>query len=116
GTACAIATLIVVFRACERGLGRRTAWAAVPAVVLACSAGFACWTSGGLETQLFTMLVAIAIDGVVAAEDELAQAAVVTNAVAPKPRRPMVRVAVALALAAMTRPEGLLIAAVTGAV
>ena len=116
GTACAIATLVVVFRTCERAFGRRTAWAAVPALLLACSAGFACWTSGGLETQLFTMLVAIAIDGVVAAEDELAQAAVVTNGIAPKPRRPMLRVAIALALAAMTRPEGLLIAAVIGAV
>jgi len=104
GTACAIATLVVVFRTCERALGRRTAWAAVPALLLAGSAGFACWTSGGLETQLFTMLVAIAIHGVVAAEDEAPYG------------RPMLRVAIALALAAMTRPEGLLIAAVIGAV
>jgi hypothetical protein len=116
GTACALATLVVVFRTCERAFGRRTAWAAVPALLLACSAGFACWTSGGLETQLFTMLVAIAIDGVVAAEDELAHAAVVVDGVAAKPRRPMLRVAIALALAAMTRPEGLLIAAVIVAV
>jgi arabinofuranosyltransferase len=116
GTACAIATLVVVFRTCERAFGRRTVWAAVPALLLACSAGFACWTSGGLETQLFTMLVAIAIDGVVAAETDLPQASVVTNGIAAKPRRPMLRVAIALALAAMTRPEGLLIAAVIGAV
>jgi arabinofuranosyltransferase len=101
GTICALVTLYVVVRACERALEKRTWFAALPAIILACSAGFACWTSGGLETQLFTMLVAIAIDGVVAAElDE----------------RAMVRVAIALALAAMTRPEGLLVAAVIGAV
>src|SRR3954466_12106512 len=110
GTVCALATLYVVFRSCERALGRRTSWAAVPALLLAGSAGFACWTSGGLETQLFTLLVAIAIDGVVEAETELAHAAVVVDGVAARPRHPMIRVAIALALAAMTRPEGLLIA------
>ncbi len=102
GTICALITLYVVFRSCERAFERRTAWATVPAILLAASAGFACWTSGGLETQLFTMLVAIAIDGVVTAELE--------------DGRGMPRAAVALALAAMTRPEGLLIAAVLGAV
>lgn len=94
GTACALATLYVVFRATERAFERKTALAAVPALLLACSSGFACWTSGGLETQLFTMLVVIAIDGSL------------TGA--------MRRAAVALALAAMTRPEGLLVAAVIG--
>lgn len=102
GTACALVTLYVVYRSSERALERRTAWAAMPALLLACSAGFACWTSGGLETQLFTMLVAIAIDGVVTAELE--------------DGRGMQRAALALALAAMTRPEGLLIAAVLGTV
>ena len=57
GTACGLATLYVVFRLTERALGRRTPWAAVPALLLACSSGFACWTSGGLETQLYTLLV-----------------------------------------------------------
>src|ERR1700759_5212366 len=41
GTACALATLYVVFRLAERALGRRTPWAAVPALLLACSSGFA---------------------------------------------------------------------------
>ncbi len=101
GTACALATLYVVFRIVERALGRKTPWAAVPPLVLACSSGFACWTSGGLETQLFTLLCAIAIDAVLAAEDN------------PRALR---RAGLALALAAMTRPEGPLIAAVLGAV
>ncbi len=101
GTACALATLYVVFRACERAFERPTAWAAVPPLLLACSSGFACWTSGGLETQLFTLLCAVAIDALVAAETD------------PKA---MYRAGGALALAAMTRPEGLLVAAVIAAV
>ena len=56
GTGCALATLYVVFRVTERALERKTPWACVPAILLACSSGFACWTSGGLETQLFTLL------------------------------------------------------------
>src|SRR5262249_17350900 len=47
GTACGLATLVVAFRIAERALGRRSPWAAVPALLLACSSGFACWTSGG---------------------------------------------------------------------
>jgi len=96
GTGCALATLYVVFRVMERALERKTPWAAMPALLLACSSGFACWTSGGLETQLFTLLVVVAIDGVVAGN--------------------LRRAAIALALAAMTRPEGLLVAAVLGGV
>lgn len=101
GTACALATLYVVYRTMARALGRESPWAALPSLVLACSSGFACWTSGGLETQLFVMLCAVALDGVVAAETE------------PRALR---RAGIALALAAMTRPEGLLVAAVLGAV
>jgi hypothetical protein len=101
GAACALGTLYVVFRVTERALGRRSAWAAVPALLLASSSGFACWTSGGLETQLFTLLVVIALDGVVAAADD------------PRALR---RAALALALSAMTRPEGLLVAGLLGIV
>ena len=101
GTLCALATLYVVFRACERAFERATPWATVPALLLACSSGFACWTSGGLETQLFTLCCAVAIDAVVAAEAD---------------PRAMTRAGAALALGAMTRPEGLLVAAVIAAV
>lgn len=99
GTACALATLYVVFRLTERALGKKTPWAAVPSLLLACSSGFACWTSGGLETQLYTLLVAAALDALVAA------------ATAPRALR---RLGVMLALASMTRPEGPMIAAVFG--
>src|SRR5262245_9290666 len=101
GTACGVATLYAVFRLAERALGRPTLWAAVPPVLLACSSGFACWSSGGLETQLYTLLVTVALDALVAAGGE------------PRALR---RLGVAAALASMTRPEGPLVAAVLGAV
>ncbi len=101
GLACALVTLYLVFRIVERALGRRTPWAAVPPLLLACSSGFACWTSGGLETQLFTMLVTGALEAVVAATDR------------PRALR---RAGALLAFAAMTRPEGVLIAAVLGVI
>ena len=44
--------------AVERALGRKSPWAGgAGAACSRCSSGFACWTSGGLETQLFTLLV-----------------------------------------------------------
>ena len=100
-TVCAVLTLFVVFRLVERALGRKTPWATVPPLLLAASSGFACWTSGGLETQLFTLFVVVAVDGVVDAVQR------------PGAIR---RVGLALALAAMTRPEGLLVAGVLGIV
>ena len=99
--ACALATLYVAFRLVERAFGRRTPWAGVPPLLLACSSGFACWTSGGLETQLYTLLVTAALDALVAAATD------------PRALR---RLGVVLALASMTRPEGPMVAAVFGAV
>jgi hypothetical protein len=101
GTACALATLYLVFRIVSRALGRDTPWAAVPPLVLACSSGFACWTSGGLETQLYTLLVTAALDALICATTR------------PRALR---RLGVVLALASMTRPEGPLVAVVFGAV
>jgi arabinofuranosyltransferase len=114
GAVFAVVTLFVTCTTIERALGRKTPWGAVPALLLAASSGYACWTSGGLETQLFTMLCAIAIDGIVAAED-LNPAGWTGAAPLQRGREAgMYRAGVALALAAMTRPEGLLVAAVLG--
>jgi hypothetical protein len=88
------------FRITERILGRGHPLAALPAFLLACSAGFACWSSGGLETQLYTFLVAAALDAYVASDEQ------------PRAFR---RVGVFLALASMTRPEGPLLVALIGA-
>jgi arabinofuranosyltransferase len=75
--------------------GKSSLWDFFPAVLLASSSAYACWTSGGLETQLFTFLVTLGI--VLYLQERL----VGTGAV--------------LALAAMTRPEGNLILAVLAA-
>jgi arabinofuranosyltransferase len=87
------------FRIMERILGRGHPLAAVPALLLACSAGYACWSSGGLETQLYTFLVAAALDAYLAADEE------------PRMFR---RVGIYFALASMTRPEGPLLVALFG--
>ncbi len=100
GAGFALATLIVVFRLSEHLFERASAWDHVAPALLALSAGYACWTSGGLETQMFTFWVMLALH------------AYVTGDVEPRRLR---RVGWALALAAMTRPEGPLVAAVLGA-
>ena len=104
GTGFAIGGLVIAFRLTERLLGRREGavvdpWAYLPPALLALSSGWACWASGGLESQLFAFLVLAAIDAYVAAE--------------ARPRR-LGRLGVLLALAAMTRPEGLLVTAIVG--
>ncbi len=87
------------FRITERILGRGHPLAAVPALLLSCSSGYACWSSGGLETQLYTFLVIAALDAYLAADVE------------PRVFR---RVGIFMALAAMTRPEGPLLVALFG--
>ena len=103
GVGFAIGTLVVVFRLTElllrREHGERRPWAYLPPLLLALSSGFACWSSGGLETQLFTFLVSFAIERYVVALE--------------RPRL-LSQVGVLLALAAMTRPEGLVVTAVLG--
>jgi hypothetical protein len=104
GVGFGIGTLFLAFRLTERLLGprdevRANPFAYVPSLLLALSSGFACWSSGGLETALFTFLVTAVIDGYVEALER---------------PRVLQRVGVLLALAAMTRPEGLLLAAILG--
>jgi arabinofuranosyltransferase len=104
GTGFAVGTLVVAFRLTERLIGRREGtaaqpWAYLPPLLLAMSSGFACWASGGLETQLFTFLVAVGRDDCAAATSRL---------------RRLSRMGLLLALAAMTRPEGLLVAGAIG--
>ncbi|HVV86551.1 MAG TPA: hypothetical protein VHE35_26015 [Kofleriaceae bacterium] len=110
GTAFGLATLYVAFRIGERLLGRGAPLASLAPLLLACSSGFACWSSGGLETQLYTFLVALALDGYVEAFDGDGDGDAAAAAARGR-SRPLRRMAIALALAAMTRPEGLLIAA-----
>lgn len=74
-------------------------WEAVPATLLALSSGYACWSSGGLETQMFTFLVTATLYTYVRADEE---------------PRFMCWFGVVGALAALTRPEGLLILGILG--
>jgi arabinofuranosyltransferase len=99
GTGFAIGTLVVVHRTSAHIWRGRSAWDLVAPALLALSAGFACWSSGGLETQMFTFWVALAIHFYLTGDED---------------GRALRRVGWALALAAMTRPEGLLVAGIIG--
>ncbi|MBW2731490.1 MAG: hypothetical protein JRH20_03800 [Deltaproteobacteria bacterium] len=90
--------LIYVLTRLYRG-GRRNPWDMLAALLLPSVGGFAVWCSGGLETQFFGALV---LGGVVL---YLAESA-------GRVRRPLS--GGIFALAAMTRPEGLLLFGLTG--
>jgi hypothetical protein len=78
-----------------------SAWDALPALFLCASPGYACWSSGGLETQMFTFFFTLGaarylvrdLDG----------------------RAPDGWTGLWFGLAALTRPEGVLFFALTGA-
>lgn len=97
GLVFALSTFVVVLRLGARLRGSPSHYDQLAPMLLALSAGFACWSSGGLETMLFTFLVTVALVLALAADN---------------PRRGGKRLALVLALAIMTRPEGLLLTAV----
>src|SRR5690349_16831827 len=84
GAGFAIGTLAVVVRMARKIAGD-SPWNLVAPLLLAGCGGFACWSSGGLETALFTFLVTLGF--ALHLEDRSVAA-------------------IAFALAAMTRPEG----------
>jgi arabinofuranosyltransferase len=94
GVAFAIGTLAVVVRMSLRLAGEhRSSWHLLPPLVLASMGAYACWCSGGLETQLFTFLVTLGFDLV------LGEVTVGKGW----------HSGLAFAFAAMTRPEGILL-------
>lgn len=99
GLGCGVASLLVTYRLATRALGGSSAWAALPALLLACSSGFACWTSGGLESQLFVLTC-------------LGALAQLAAALAEPSRGRWLRLGGWCGAAALTRPEGLLVTAV----
>ncbi|MEZ4399454.1 MAG: hypothetical protein R3B06_05525 [Kofleriaceae bacterium] len=119
GVGCGLGVLAMSFRISERALGQGHPLAGLAPILLACSSGFACWSSGGLETQLYTLLIAVAVDGYLAAsaapEPALPRAAVDARVPSDPATRGLRRMGIALALASMTRPEGPLLAALFGA-
>jgi hypothetical protein len=100
GTAFAAATFGTLAWLSRRLRGDDWAWwDALPALILAGVPGYACWASGGLETQMFTFLVTL---GAAWHLEEILDEA------EPRPRT-----AIAFGLAALTRPEGTLLFALT---
>jgi hypothetical protein len=94
GTLCGAAGLAVAARLSRRLRGGDwSAWDALPALLLAGVPGYACWSSGGLETQLFTLLTTLGFTFHI--EDLLDD-------------KRTIRSAAAFGLAALTRPEGFL--------
>ncbi len=94
-----IGTLWISVRLVEHLRGEKSPWDFMAPSFLAMSSGYACWTSGGLETQMFTFWVSLALYFYLRADRDL---------------RYFRWVGISLALAAMTRPEGLLITALIG--
>jgi hypothetical protein len=102
GTAVAIATFGTAAWLSRRlRAGHWSPWDALPALILAGVPGYACWSSGGLETQMFTFLVTL---GAALYLDDLLDG-----------RAPRARSGVVFGIAALTRPEGALFFALTGA-
>mgnify|MGYP006870798545 CR=1 FL=1 len=109
GTLCGALTLAVVGLAARRQRAADAApaaWDALPALLLAGIPGYACWSSGGLETQLFTLLCTLG------AASYLRAAAVEDDTGTPTGMR---RAGLWLGLAALTRPEGYLFFALLAA-
>ena len=93
GAAFGVGTLALVVRMSLRLSGQRpSAWHLVAPALLASTGAFACWCTGGLETQLFTFLSFLGFDLLLA---EISSQRGFSSAAI-------------FALAAMTRPEGLL--------
>jgi arabinofuranosyltransferase len=92
GTAFGVATLGTTAWLSRRE--RWSPWDAVPALFLAGVPGYACWSSGGLETQMFVFFVTL-------------------GAALHLKERPL-GAALAFGVAALTRPEGILFFALTG--
>lgn len=99
GTAFALGSMAVALRLLSYLTRDQGPWNHMAGGLLALSSGFACWSSGGLETQMFSFFVTLALYAYVRGDEN---------------SRYLRLLGVSLALAAMTRPEGLLITALIG--
>ena len=96
GLAAGLLTLVYVYRAALM-LGGSARSALLPALALACSGPFAAWSTSGMETSAFALFVTVAIFHA-------------SRFVCDADPRDLRWTVVALVLATLTRPEGLLIA------
>jgi hypothetical protein len=101
GVLCGAVTLVLTFAIGRRAAPERHwAWSLIAPFLLAANRTFVAWSTGGLETALFTLLTTAAFARLFAEKGEAA--------------RPWS--ALLFALAALTRPEGMLFLAVGAAV
>lgn len=105
GIACALGTFFVLARFLGRTEGQRSAWDALPAWLLAAAPAYACWSTGGLEAQLFTLTMTAGWTAWLLERQRSEEQP--SNAGMPWS-------GVWFALAAMTRPEGMLVFGLTG--
>jgi hypothetical protein len=92
GLASGALVCVALLRLGARGSSAGSLWAWLPVSFLCLGGSFAAWCTGGLETMFFTLLVFLGF-----------------GAASARPSRPLAT-ALALAAAALTRPEGLLFA------
>ncbi len=112
GTLCAIGTMLFCAKVLRRlrdpasdaSWKTPSLWDSVPAWILAGIPGYACWASGGLETQLFTLLCTVSLGWYLMAT--LDEDAGKTAKLFP--------IGITLGLSALTRPEGYLLCALLG--
>ena len=78
---------------------KESLWDSVSAWILARIPGYACWSSGGLETQLFALFCTLSLGRYLQAilDEENGN------------RAPLWQIGITLGLAALTRPEGYLL-------
>jgi arabinofuranosyltransferase len=95
GIGFAIGTLWVVMSFLAHTRGRRSYFDPIGAFLLAGAPAYACWSTGGLETQLFTFMLTLGLTGYLRARSGVPEA--------------LPRSGIWFALAAMTRPEGMLV-------
>ncbi len=84
--------------------GKESLWDSVCAWILAGIPGYACWASGGLETQLFAFLCTLSLGQYIGAT--------VDEKAGQRPR--LWGIGITLGLAALTRPEGYLLCGLLG--
>ena len=99
GTTFGIGSMLVTMRI-ARLLRVEGIWVVLPALFLASSPGYACWSSGGLETAMFTFFFTAAASRYLPTHLDDAP--------------PDLGMGLLFGLAALTRPEGILFFALTG--
>ena len=97
GTLCGILTMFYLATVLRKlRADKESLWDSVSAWILAGIPGYACWSSGGLETQLFALFCTLSLGQYLQAilDEENGN------------RAPLWQIGITLGLAALTRPEG----------